>query len=72
MNVFYSDSKTVLFQLFEGVQDVLSRLMAMCCMFLPHNPYRLPSTTTGTSVGTRVTENINFCGYLRFFSITFV
>jgi len=50
-NVFYSDSKTDLklicdysikFQLFEGAQDVFSRLMAVCCMLLPHNPYRLP------------------------------
>jgi hypothetical protein len=46
-----SDSKTDLklqcdyyikFQLFEGAQDVFSRLMAVCCMLLPHNPYRLP------------------------------
>jgi hypothetical protein len=25
-------------QLFEGAQDVFSRLMAVCCMLLPHNP----------------------------------
>jgi len=51
MNVFYSESKTDLklqwdycikFQLNEGAQDVFSRLMAVCCMLLPHNPYRLP------------------------------
>jgi len=30
------------FQLFGGAQDVFSRLMAMCFMLLPHNPYRLP------------------------------
>ena len=30
------------FQLFEGAQDVFSRLTAVCCMLLPHNPYRLP------------------------------
>jgi len=29
-------------QLFEGAQDVFIRLTAVCCMFLPHNPYRLP------------------------------
>jgi len=29
-------------QLFEGVQDVFSRLTAVCCMLLHHNPYRLP------------------------------
>jgi len=51
MNVFYSDSKTDLklrcnyhtkFQLFEGAQEVFSRLTAVCCMLLPHNPYGLP------------------------------
>jgi len=30
------------FQLFEGAQDVFSRLTAVCCLLLPHNPYRLP------------------------------
>jgi hypothetical protein len=30
------------FQLFEGAQDVFSRLMAVCCMLLPRNLYRLP------------------------------
>jgi hypothetical protein len=51
MNVSHSDSKTVLklqcdcctkFQLFEDAQDVVTRLMAVCCMLLPHNPNRLP------------------------------
>jgi len=51
MNVFYSDSKTDLklrcdycikFQLFEGAQDVVTRLAAVCSMLLPHDPYRLP------------------------------
>jgi len=50
MNVFYSDNKTDLklqceccikFQLFERAQDV-TRLTAVCCMLLHHNPYRLP------------------------------
>jgi len=50
MNVFYSDGKTDLklrcdcclkFHLFEGAQDI-TRLMAECCILLPHNPYRLP------------------------------
>ena len=45
-----SDNKTDLtlrydycikFQLFEGAQDVFSRLMAVCYMLLPHNPYRV-------------------------------
>ena len=48
MNI-YSDSKTDvklrcncvwIFQLFEGAQDIVSRLTAVCCMLLPHNPYR--------------------------------
>jgi len=30
------------FQLFEGALDVFSRLTAVCCKLLPHNPYRLP------------------------------
>ena len=81
MNVFYGDSKTDLelrcdycikFQLFEGAQDVVARLTAVCCMLLPHSPYRLPSTTRGMSVGPPIAVNIDFCGYLRFLSITFV
>ena len=51
MNVFYIDSKTdvklwcdccIIFQLFEGAQDIVTRLTAICCMLLPYNPYRLP------------------------------
>jgi len=51
MNILYSDSKTDLklryaycikFQLFEGAQDIVTRLTAVCCTLLPHNPYRLP------------------------------
>ena len=30
------------FQLFEGAQDVVARLRAVCCILLPYNPYRLP------------------------------
>ena len=30
------------FHLFEGAQDVFNRLTAVCCMLLPHNPYRVP------------------------------
>ena len=30
------------FQVFEGAQDIFIRLTAVCCMFLPHNPYILP------------------------------
>jgi len=51
MNVFYSDSTTDLkqwcdhcikFQPFEGAQRVFSRVIAVCCMSIPHNPYKLP------------------------------
>jgi len=28
--------------IFKGAQDVVTRLTALCCMLLPHNPYRLP------------------------------
>jgi len=44
MNIFYSDSKTdsaIKFHLFEGAQDAATRLTAVCCMLLPHNPYIL-------------------------------
>ena len=30
------------FQLFRGAQGIFSRLTTVCCMLLPHNPYRLP------------------------------
>ena len=30
------------FQLFGGCQEIFSRFTAVCCMLLPHNPYRLP------------------------------
>jgi len=77
MNVFYSDGKTDLklqcdccikFQLFKGSQDVVTRLMAICCTA----PIEYPSTTIGMSVGHPVTVNIDFCGYLRFLSCSFV
>jgi hypothetical protein len=60
MNIFYSDSKTDLkllcdycikFQLFEDAQDVFSRLTAVCCMSLPHNPYRLPQNYKSHNYG---------------------
>jgi hypothetical protein len=28
--------------LFEGAEDVVTKLTAVCCMLLLHNPYRLP------------------------------
>ena len=51
VSFFYSDSKTDLkllrdycikLPLFEGAQNILSRFTAVCCMLLPHNPYRVP------------------------------
>jgi len=51
MSFFHSDNKTELnlccdyyikLELLEGAQDVFSRLMAVCCMLLAHNPYRAP------------------------------
>ena len=41
-------------------------------MLLPHNPYRLPSTTRGMSVGPPVAVNIDFGAYLQFLSISFI
>ena len=40
--------------------------------YYPTTPTDYPSTTTGTSVGTPVAVNIEFCGYLQFLSISFV
>jgi hypothetical protein len=57
MNVFYSDSKTDpklrwdYCIKFKGTQDVYTRLMAVCCMLLPHNPYRLPQHYKGHIYG---------------------
>ena len=81
MNIFYSNSKTDLqlrcdycikFQLFEGAQDVVTRLTAVCCMLLPHNPYRVPQPYKMHVCGPAVAVNIDFCEYLRFLSISFV
>jgi len=30
------------FQLFEGAQDVISKLTAVCCMLLPNKQYIVP------------------------------
>jgi hypothetical protein len=66
--VFYSDSKTDLklrcdcstkFQLFEGAQNIVTRLMAVCCMY-PITPTDYPSTTRGMSMSHTVAVNINF------------
>jgi len=60
------------FRVFEGAQDVFSRLMAVCFMLLPHNPYRLPQHYKRQVCGPSCNCKIDICGYLRFFSITFV
>jgi len=79
MNFFYSDSKTDLqlrcdycikFQLFEGAQDI--RWTAVCCMLLPHNPYKLPQHYNRYICGPPVVVNIDFYGYLQILSISFV
>jgi hypothetical protein len=81
MNTVYSESKTDLklqcdycikFQLFKGAQNVIGRwwLCVACCCPKTHTDY--PSTTRGASVGPPIVVNINFCGYLWFFSISFV
>ena len=45
----------------------------LCCMLLPHNPYRLPQHYKRHVCGPFCScVNIDFCGYLRFFSISFV
>ena len=36
------------FQLFEGAQDDVTRLTAVCCMLLPHNPYSIKSKRVRT------------------------
>ena len=40
--------------------------------YYPTTPTDYPSTTRGMSVGPSVAVNIEFCGYLQFFSISFV
>jgi hypothetical protein len=46
------------------------RLFVAC--YYPTTRTDDPSTTRGKSVGTPVAENIDFCGYLQFFNISFV
>jgi hypothetical protein len=40
--------------------------------YYPTTPTYYPSTTRGMSVGHTVAVNIDCCGYLQFFSISFV
>ena len=81
MNLFYSDSKIDLkpqcdycikFQLFEGAQDFLVDWWLCIACYYPTTPADYPNTTRGTSVGPPVAVNIDFCGYVRFLSISFV
>jgi len=50
MSFFHSDSKTDLklqsdycikFQVFMVAQDIFCSFMVVCCILLPHNPYRV-------------------------------
>ena len=79
MNVFCSYSKLdlklwcgncVKFQLFEGAQDVFIRLTAVCCMFLPHNPYTLPQHYKRHVCGPSCScKHLFFFGYLWFLAL---
>jgi len=60
------------FQLFEGAQDVFSRLTAVCCMLLLYNPYRLPQHYKRQVCGPSVAVHNDICGYLQILSIIFV
>jgi len=46
------------------------RLWVAC--YYPTTPTDYPSTTRGMSVGPPVAVSIDFCGYFRFLSISFV
>jgi len=60
------------FQLFGGAKKFLvdSRLCVAC--YHATTPTDYPSTTRGTSVGRPVAVDVDICGYLWFFIITFV
>ena len=52
--------------LFEDAQDIFSRMTAVCCRLLPHNPYRLPHYYKRHTCGPS-------CSYKHWFlSISFV
>jgi len=81
MSFFHSDSKTgitlrcdycIKFQLFGGAQDFLVDWWLFVTCFCPIPPTEYCSTTRGMSVGPPVAINIDFCGNLGFFSISFV
>ena len=81
MNVVYSDSKTDLKLWCDYLKNSsYSRVPKMflvdwrlCVANYYHiTPTDYPSTTRGMTVGPPVAVNINFCGYHRFLSISFV
>jgi hypothetical protein len=80
-DVFYSDFKTDLklrcectmkFHLFKMPNMLLLNWPLYIACYYPTTPTDYPRTTRGMSVGHTVTVHIDFCGYLRFFSISFV
>jgi len=81
MNIFYSDDKTDLklrcnciwisSYLRVPKMMLLDWQLYVACYY-PTTPTDYPSTTRGVSVGPSVAVNIEFCGYLRFLSISFV
>ena len=50
---------------------LVDRRLCVACYY-PTTPTDYPSTTRGTSVGPPVAVNIDFCGYIRILSISFV
>jgi hypothetical protein len=60
------------FLVFEGAEDFLVCLTAVCCTLLPPTPTESPTTTTGMSVRPRVHANIHFRGYLQLLCISLV
>ena len=75
MSCFCSDNTTDLkvrcdycikFQVFEGAQDVFSRLTVVCCTLVPNNPYRVLKHYKNMLVGPSVAVNIDFCGISDF------
>jgi len=79
MNIFYSKTDLKLWcnciwissYLRVPKTSLLDWLLCVTCCY-PTTPTDYPSTTRGISVGPSVAINIEFCGYLRFLSISFV
>jgi len=60
------------FQLFEGAQDIISRLTAVCCMLLPNKQYGVPQQYKRHVCGPICSCKHRFFGYLQFLCISFV